>query len=157
MSEFPSGTWVPQEWLLANSKLIKYSWKVLKKMGFFFRNNLNDMPSSVNKLLNKVASYQHWFSNMIFQQDWCNIMLRGHKKFSCSSQLSMKFFLLINIKMPTNVGILIFISRKSFMLSSDVQEEPLNCWYLIFIGVTNFILSWVEHEKRFHNLRPMLW
>ena len=29
------------------------------------------------------------------------------KKISCSTQLSMKFFLLINIKMPTDVGILI--------------------------------------------------
>ena len=38
------------------------------------------------------------------------------------------------------------------MLSSAVQEESLNCWYLIFIGWTNFILSWVEHEKKFYNL-----
>ena len=30
--------------------------------------------------------------------------------FSCSTQLSMKFFLLINIKMPTIVGILTFMS-----------------------------------------------
>ena len=49
-----------------------------------------------------------------------------------SSQLSMKFFLLINIKIPTIIGILIFISRKNFMLSSAVQEESLNCWYLNF-------------------------
>ena len=41
------------------------------------------------------------------------------KLFSYSTQLSMKFFVLINIKMPTIVGILIFISRKKFMLSSD--------------------------------------
>ena len=32
------------------------------------------------------------------------------KLFSCSSQLSMKFILLINVKMPTVVGILTFIS-----------------------------------------------
>ena len=31
--------------------------------------------------------------------------------FSCSVQLSMKFFLLINVKMPTVVGILTFMSR----------------------------------------------
>ena len=35
---------------------------------------------------------------------------RGYKLFSCSTQLSMKFILLINVKMPTVVGILIFIS-----------------------------------------------
>ena len=31
---------------------------------------------------------------------------------SCSTKLSMKFFLHINVKMPTIVGILTFISRK---------------------------------------------
>ena len=33
----------------------------------------------------------------------------------------MKFVLLVNIKMPTLVGILIFISRINFMLSFDEQ------------------------------------
>ena len=39
------------------------------------------------------------------------------KLFSISMQLSMKFSLLINMKMPTIVGIFIFISREIFMLS----------------------------------------
>ena len=39
------------------------------------------------------------------------------KPFSCSTQLSMKFSLLINMKMPTIVGIFIFISREIFMLN----------------------------------------
>ena len=34
------------------------------------------------------------------------------KLFSCSTQLSMKFFLLINVKLPTTVGVLPFISGK---------------------------------------------
>ena len=34
------------------------------------------------------------------------------KVFSCSAQLRMKFFLLHNVKMPTNVGILTFMSGK---------------------------------------------
>ena len=33
------------------------------------------------------------------------------KLFSCSTQLSMKFILLINVKMPTILGILTFISK----------------------------------------------
>ena len=37
--------------------------------------------------------------------------------FSCSTQMSMKFALLINMKMPTLIGIFIFISREIFMLS----------------------------------------
>ena len=38
------------------------------------------------------------------------------KILSCSIQLSMKFFLLINVKMPTIVGILTFISRKNSII-----------------------------------------
>ena len=34
------------------------------------------------------------------------------KLFSCSTQMSMEFFLLINVKMPTIVGILTFMSGK---------------------------------------------
>ena len=39
------------------------------------------------------------------------IRARSYKLFLCSSQLSIKFILLINVKMPTIVGILTFISR----------------------------------------------
>ena len=38
------------------------------------------------------------------------------KLFSCSIQLSMKFFLLINVKMQTIVGISTFLSRKNSIL-----------------------------------------
>ena len=37
-------------------------------------------------------------------------LARGDKTFPCSTQLSTKFILLINVKMPTIVGILTFIS-----------------------------------------------
>ena len=45
------------------------------------------------------------------------------KLFSCSTQLSMKFFLLINVKMPTNVGILTFMSKKNSILGLSESEE----------------------------------
>ena len=38
------------------------------------------------------------------------------KLFSCSTQLSMKFFLFINIKMPTIVGILTVMRGKNSIL-----------------------------------------
>ena len=41
----------------------------------------------------------------------CLILSKTQKTFSCSTQLSMKFILLINVKMLTIVGILTFISR----------------------------------------------
>ena len=46
------------------------------------------------------------------------------KLFSCSTQLSMKFFLLIHVKMPTIVGILTFMSRKNSILG---LSEPEKC------------------------------
>ena len=45
------------------------------------------------------------------------------KLFSCSTQLSMKFFLLINVKMPTVVGILTFMSRKNSILGLSEPEK----------------------------------
>ena len=36
------------------------------------------------------------------------------KLFSCSTQLRLKFILLINVKMPTIVGILTFMSRINY-------------------------------------------
>ena len=36
------------------------------------------------------------------------------KLFSCSAQLRLKFILLINVKMPTFVGILTFMSRINY-------------------------------------------
>ena len=52
------------------------------------------------------------------------------KLFSCSTQLSMEFFRLKNVKILTIVGILTFMSKKNFMLSR------------------------VEHEKSFITSRP---
>ena len=46
------------------------------------------------------------------------------KLFPCSTQLSMKFFLLINVKMPTNVGILTFMNVKNSIIS---LSEPKKC------------------------------
>ena len=45
------------------------------------------------------------------------------KLFSCLAQLSMKFFLLITVKMPTIVGILIFMSWKNSILGFSEPEK----------------------------------
>ena len=46
------------------------------------------------------------------------------KHFSGSTQLNMKFFLLINVKMATIVGILTFMNRKNSILG---LSEPVKC------------------------------
>ena len=45
------------------------------------------------------------------------------KLLSCSTQLSMKFFLLINVKMPTITGILIFMSGKNNILGLSEPKK----------------------------------
>ena len=45
------------------------------------------------------------------------------KLFTCSTQLSMKFFIVINIKMPTIVGVLTFMSRKNTILGLSEPEN----------------------------------
>ena len=53
------------------------------------------------------------------------------KLFSCSTQLSMNFFLLINVKMPTVVGILTFMSGKNSSLGlSELKKAD---FFYIFI------------------------
>ena len=57
------------------------------------------------------------------------------KLFSCSTQLSMKFFLLINVKMPTTVGILTFMSMKNSIpgFSEPKKAEFLDIFILMGI------------------------
>ena len=57
-------------------------------------------------------------------------------KSSCSTQLSMKFFMLINVKMPTIVGILTLISRKISILGLSEPEKKLH--FLIFLYLLAF-------------------
>ena len=54
-----------------------------------------------------------------------NTKISRHSSFfSCSDKHKMLFFLLINVKMPTIIGILTIMRRKNFMLSS-VEHEIL--------------------------------
>ena len=44
------------------------------------------------------------------------IIIKISKKFSNSDKAKILFFLLVNVKMPSIIGILTFISRKNFLL-----------------------------------------
>ena len=54
------------------------------------------------------------------------------KLFSCSTQLSMKFILLINVKMPTIVGILTFISMINTTSEKLKAGNLFICRYFCF-------------------------
>ena len=75
---------------------------------------------------------------------------QGYKKNSCSTQLSTKLILFINVKMPTIVGILTFISMIKIQQLRDLkQETSLFVRILVFMSNWNFLFCWVEHEKYF--------
>ena len=54
------------------------------------------------------------------------------KLFSCSAQLSSKFILLINVKMPTIVGILTFISMINTTSEKLKASHFFICRYVSF-------------------------
>ena len=60
------------------------------------------------------------------------------KLFSCSTQLSMILILLINVKMPTSVGILSFISRLNTTSSSFKARKFLIFQYFSFYEQVKF-------------------
>ena len=92
------------------------------------------------------------------------------KLFSCSSQLSTKFILLINVKMPTIVGILTFISMinttserlkaKHFFICRYFSfNEQLKCRAQVSRAWKSFITSgsgmlsegpriWIQHTNK---------
>ena len=55
------------------------------------------------------------------------------KKIPCSTQLNMKFFLVINVKMPTVVDILTFMSRKNNIVGLTEPEIKLNCLIFLYL------------------------
>ena len=65
----------------------------------------------------------------------CGIWDRGYKTFLCSTQLSMRFILLINVKTPTIVGILTFIS-----MMNTSYERP-NARHFYIFGILIFMSS----------------
>ena len=60
------------------------------------------------------------------------------KLVSCSAQLSMKFILLINVKMPKIVGILTFISRINTTSECFKQEICVIFQYFTFYDQLKF-------------------
>ena len=60
------------------------------------------------------------------------------KHFSCSTQLRLKFILLINVKMPAIVGILIFISRINGKLLWFKHEKSNDFCYFYIYEPSNF-------------------
>ena len=82
-----------------------------------------------------------------FESVWQQSGLELIKLFSCSTQLGMKFILLINVKMPTIVGILTFLSR-IHTTSSCLRAGKMPHFFTFYLlSSWSFVLNWVEQEK----------
>ena len=78
------------------------------------------------------------------------------KLFSCSTQLSMKFQLLIKTKTPTNKEVSCFKSLRCCIYHADkcLNANNWHCWHFNIISRINLVLSCVEHEKSFITSGP---
>ena len=63
------------------------------------------------------------------------LVLEVKKQFPCSTQLSIKFFLLINVKMPTVVGILTFMSRNNNIIGLFEPEKAECLDIFVLMGI----------------------
>ena len=94
---------------------------LLRKERLFLTEHLQPILDGViDRLLNTDVLTENMKQEIVCTYICCNSQVPGPeviKHISCSAQLDMKFSLLINMKMPTLVGIFIFISRETFMLS----------------------------------------
>ena len=111
-------------------------------------------------MLNSLDPYRAWQFNVaqyfvsliIYVQTVC----KGHQPRSRAiiffSKLSTKFILLINVKMPTIVGILTFMSMINTTSEILKQETSLFVGILVFMSSWNFCaqLSWAW--KKFYKL-----
>ena len=59
------------------------------------------------------------------------------KLFSWSAQLGMEFILLINVKMPTIVGILTFINRINTTSDSFKAKRMFDFYFRILVAMSN--------------------
>ena len=91
--------------------------------------------------------------NLQFLALFCSTGSEVINKNPFSTQLRMKFFLLINVKMPTIVGILTFMSRKNSILD---LAEPENAEFLDILYLGAFKISCLAglSMKFYHNLGP---
>ena len=75
--------------------------------------------------------------------------LKVIKRFSYSTQLSRKFILLINVKMPTIVGILTFISIINTTSERLKSRNFFICWYFRVYKQLKFHAQ----SQKIHNFR----
>ena len=71
------------------------------------------------------------------------------KLFQCSTQLSMKFCLLINSKLLKSIAVFFLSLVECKIFCAYEMKMPTLIGIFIFISRENFMFSWVEHVNKF--------
>ena len=75
------------------------------------------------------------------------------KLLSCSTQLSTKLIIFINVKMPTIVGILTFISMINKTTKGLKAIQAITFWHFSLYEQLNFHVQLSLIQRKFYNLR----
>ena len=112
---------------------------VLKQSDFVFIHFLcmTGLGSRTDSTFPKPSTSRWWLQwldglDKLFQDMWRWLKIPGSeviKKFHAQISWAWKFFLLINVKIPTSVGILTFMSRKNNIIGTSEHEKGRISWY----------------------------
>ena len=133
-----------------NSDQQTYYLNHLDKWFFYIFHHFQERQILQKYLLAKKYAYK-WSSKEIAYKSKC----QGPevlKLFSCSTQLSTNFILLINFKMPTIVGILTFISMINTTSERFKVRHFFICRYFSFYEQLKVCAPLSCAWKKFHNL-----
>ena len=85
-----------------------------------------------------------------------NPMTSGYQviKKTCSTQLQLKFILLVDVKIPTIVGIFTFISRLNAKIESLKATELYFFTIVLYMSNLKSVHSWVDYRKCFITSGP---
>ena len=100
------------------------------------------------------GNHSETFFIILSERIFCEVRPRGYKTLSCSTQLSAKFQLLIKLKYrQINKFLALNLPDVVFIMLINVKM-PTIVGILIFISWINFVLSRVEYDKSNITLGP---
>ena len=94
-----------------------------------------NIPPSIPKGIEANTKFDKRFRKTGTANRMNRFFLAPRLKKSCLTQLSRTFFLLIDVKMPTIVGILTFMSRKNSIIGLSEQEKAESLLILILMSI----------------------
>ena len=147
-------------WNKRRENVINYAkLRLTKRFNFYSCRPVQILLQIVQILMRRICPVCHsaiefWLKPLFATKMRQNSGAKAIKLFSCSTQLSMKIFMLINLnfmlinlKLPTTANSFLLNLAEHEKFSANKYENANHCW-------EKFMLSWVEHEKDFITSEP---